>query len=215
MATPERIEKLQGMWTRLLQDYCVPPADGYPVFDRLEVAYREPHRHYHTFDHLYDVFRVVGRLSPGATDPGAIALAVWFHDVVYDTHREDNEDRSADRLREWLMPLGVPDSTIDVASGLIRATCHREPPRSADEIILIDADLSILGAAEYRYQAYTTGIRQEYGWVSDGDYRAGRTRVLEGFLARDRIYTHPLMIAEGEESARRNLTAELQMLRAP
>lgn len=212
MATPERTEKLQAMWTRLMGDYSVSPAEAYSVFDHLDAAYREPHRHYHTFDHLYDIFRVVGRLSSGLSDPGAVQLAVWFHDVVYDPKRDDNEDRSTEQMVEWLAPFGMPDATLAAAARLVRATTHRDCPVEADEVVLVDADLAILGAAEYRYREYAGAIRREYDWVSDGDYRAGRTRILERFLARDTVFTHPVMIAEGESAARQNLTTEIAML---
>ena len=42
------------------------PADAYPVFDRLVSAYSEPHRFYHTLEHLSEMFKVAGKLSDAA-----------------------------------------------------------------------------------------------------------------------------------------------------
>ncbi len=55
-------------------------------------------------------------------------------------------------------------------------------------LVLIDADLAILGASPANYQDYARKIRQEYAWVAVEDYRHGRTKILEKMLSRRRIY---------------------------
>ncbi len=214
MISPERLDAMQLGWVRLVGGYGVEPAAAYPVFDKLVAAYTEPHRHYHTLEHLGDMFRVVGRLRPD--DPGAVTLAVWFHDVVYDTRAKDSEARSADLAAEWLAPLGVPAAILAKVGELIRATAHfsGDPPADADTRRLLDADLAILGAAEARYARYAADVRKEYAWVPDADYRAGRAKVLDAFLARPRIYFADALHAEGDEPARRNLRAERAALEA-
>ena len=77
--------------------------------------------------------------------------------------------------------------------------------------MLIDSDLAILGASESAYQAYANQIRQEYAWVPETDYRMGRRKVLERFLARPRIFHY---LADLEASARRNIAAEISRLGA-
>ncbi len=198
---------MQGRWVRLLATWGVAPADAYPVFDRLVATYAEPHRHYHTLEHLGEVFRVVGRL--GGTP--AVELAVWFHDAVYDPRAADNEARSADLVGEWLTPLGLPPGVLRRAAELVRSTAHlstESTPSDAEVLALRDADLAILGASEVRYRRYAADIRREYAQVSDADYWQGRVAVLEAFLRRNAIFHHPLMAAEGENAARRNLLAE-------
>lgn len=207
MVSPERLDAMQRQWVRLLDPFGVPTDDAYPVFDRIIAAYSEPHRHYHTLEHLAEVFRVVGRLGGGP----AVQLAVWFHDIVYDPRAADNELRSADLLAEWLSPLGLPAGLLSHAAELVRSTAHLAAdttPADADVLVLRDADLAILGAVEVRYRRYATDIRREYAHVSDADYRRGRVAVLDAFLARPTIYHHPLTAAEGEAAARRNMAAE-------
>jgi predicted metal-dependent HD superfamily phosphohydrolase len=208
MVSPERLDAMQRQWVRLLDPFGVPPADAYPAFDRLVAAYSEPHRHYHTLEHLAEVFRVAGRL--GGTSP-AVQLAVWFHDAVYDPRAADNEARSADLLATWLGPLGLPADLLARAAELVRSTAHLTADTTradADVLVLRDADLAILGAAEQRYRRYAADIRREYAHVPDADYRRGRAALLDAFLARPTIYHLPLLAAEGEAAARRNLTAE-------
>ena len=206
MISPERLSAMQGQWVRLLGGFGVPVADAYAPFDRLVAAYSEPHRHYHTLEHLGEMFRVVGRLP--VADLPAAQLAVWYHDAVCDPKATDNEQRSADWAESDLKAWGVPRWAA--VRALILATKHiATEPGTPDAAAFLDADLAILGAAEVRYQRYAADIRREYEWVPDDQYRAGRRAVLEGFLNRERIYRTAVMSEEGEESARRNLTAEL------
>jgi predicted metal-dependent HD superfamily phosphohydrolase len=214
MISPERLDQFQRQWATLLGPFGVAAADAYPVFDRLVAAYTEPHRHYHTLEHLGEMFRVVARLP--VANPQAVQLAVWFHDVVYDPRAKDNEDQSAVRVAEWLAPLGVPPDVLARVAELVRATAHlaADAGSDADTDALLDADLAILAAAEHRYQRYAADIRREYAWVPEDAYRTGRLAVLESFLARPRLFRTELMFAEGEAAARRNLTSEAAALRA-
>lgn len=217
MITPERIDLMQQQWVRLLGRYQVSPADCYPAFDRLVAAYAEPHRHYHDAEHIYEMMKVAGRLHSQGHDTAAVQLAVWFHDVVYDPKANDNEEQSAQKVGDWLGPLGLPEATLNHVAGMVRATAHlaeRNEELDADTAVLLDADLAILGSAPARYQRYAADVRKEYGWVSDTDYKAGRSKVLRHFLNLPQIYLTPPMQAEGEALARANLEAELRELSA-
>src|SRR3954466_1141667 len=100
MLSPERTEALRKDWVRLLERYGVAPAEASPVFDILAAAYSAPARHYHNLEHLAEMFGVADRLALETDDPGAVRLAVWFHDAVYDPRANDNEARSAELAGE-------------------------------------------------------------------------------------------------------------------
>jgi len=215
MISPERLDAMQNGWVRLLDRFGVAPADAYPTFDLLVAAYTAPERHYHTLEHLGEMFRVAGRLAAHTDDPVAVQLAIWFHDVVYDPRAKDSEARSADLAISALASLGLPSKTIEKVARLVRATAHlvgSYPPPDRDTAVLLDADLAILGGSEERYRRYASDIRREYAFVSDADYCAGRAKVLRMFLARPRLFLHDVLVEEGEERARANLTAELATL---
>ena len=216
MPSPERLEALLQSWLRLVAQYGVSVPDAAPPFDLLAAAYSAPDRHYHNLDHLHEMFRVAGRLALSTDDAGAVQLAIWFHDAVYDPRAKDNEARSADLCVDLLGPVGVPASVLEKVVRLIRATAHAnaEPPPDRDTGVLLDADVAILGGTPERYRQYAADIRREYTWVPDAEYRLGRAAVLERFLARPRIYWHELTFEEGETRARANLRAELDGLRA-
>jgi predicted metal-dependent HD superfamily phosphohydrolase len=160
------------------------------------------------------MFKVAGKLADAATDPAAVHLAIWSHDAVYDPRATDNEERSAALALERLRPLGVPDHTLLHVAAMIRATAHTAVDEvNADTAVLLDADLAILSAEERRYARYAADIRREYAWVHEAAYRTGRMKVLEGFLARPRIYRTERMHAAADEAARANLRMEIERLR--
>ena len=76
----------------------------------------------------------------------------------------------------------------------------------------MDADLSILGSEQLKYNAYAQAIRQEYSWVSDAEYRIERKRVLKRFLQKDRIYFSDKAFQMLEMKARENMNTEISNL---
>jgi predicted metal-dependent HD superfamily phosphohydrolase len=85
------------------------------------------------------------------------------------------------------------------------ATEHKEAPADVAAAVLVDADLAIFAAPRPRFDEYERGIRQEHGWMPDGDFAASRRAVLERFLVRPRIYTTDFFYDRYEAAARRNL----------
>jgi predicted metal-dependent HD superfamily phosphohydrolase len=181
--------------------------DSEALFLQLLQAYSSGDRYYHTVEHLYQVLNLIEQLDPAVSI--TLNLAAWFHDAVYDTHAQDNEEKSAELAEMALSEL--PAETIAQVRKLILCTKTHQA-FDAESELLLDADLAILSAEPTQYQNYAIAIRQEYRWVSAEDYRIGRSQVLERFLQRDRIYYTPMMQAK-ETIARRNLDTELQNLR--
>jgi predicted metal-dependent HD superfamily phosphohydrolase len=148
-----------------------------------------------------------------AADPQAIELALWFYDAVYASRRTDNEQASAEWSTRVLCANGASDALQARVHALILATRHDAVATDGDTALLIDVDLSILGAAPEAYDAYRQAVRREYRWVPGILFRRGRRAVLESFLRRGRIYLTDAFHASREARARANMQAELRELR--
>lgn len=204
---------LRTRWLALLALFGADAAAAQAAFAALVAAYAEPHRAYHTLAHIAAVLDTLDTLRAEARDWPALELAAWFHDVVYDPRRDDNEAQSAAVATRTLAGLGLPPALVDHAAALIRQTqTHIPDPGDPDAPLLLDADLSVLGAAPAVYAVYAAAIRQEYSWVPEADYRAGRAAVLRRFLQRPRIFHTERLFALLEAPARRNLAAEIVRL---
>lgn len=132
-------------------------------------------------------------------------MAIWFHDSVYDTRRNDNEERSAEMARRFLIAHLVNPTAANRVADMILAT-KTHTPISKDCELLLDIDLAILGKGRNLFEYYDHQIRCEYSWVPELQYYKGRKKVLESFVNRDYIYQSDVFRSEGFESnARVNL----------
>jgi predicted metal-dependent HD superfamily phosphohydrolase len=112
------------------------------LYSTVVEQYAAPGRCYHTVQHLDECFARLSEGSVSAVRLSEIELALWFHDAVYDVHRQDNEERSAAWAESESRKAGL---SIDVASrvrDLIMATKHDAVPDSADAKLLVDVDLA-------------------------------------------------------------------------
>jgi predicted metal-dependent HD superfamily phosphohydrolase len=207
----EQREQLRLRWQQTIED-CGGRADlAREMFDDLARGYAEPCREYHTLDHIRQVLDTGFTIAPVL--PPALILAIILHDVIYDTHAGDNEERSAEYAQAVLEQLGVsPEVREETARLILLTKTHQTTAGDEPGQILLDADLAILGADEPAYNDYAAAIRREYAWVSDPDYRTGRRRVLERFLARPRLYFTEAMFRRCDTRARANLAREISRL---
>ncbi|MFI1018092.1 hypothetical protein [Streptomyces sp. NPDC020965] len=181
--------------------------------DDLLTRWAEPQRRYHTTAHLTAVLDHIDTLAAHAAEPDLVRLAAWFHDAVYLPDRSENEEHSA-RLAERALPeagLGA-EATREVAR-LVRLTVTHAPDAAdTNGAVLCDADLAILAAAPEPYAAYTAAVREEYGFVPDDAFRAGRAAVLRQLLELPSLFHTPYGSRAWEARARHNLTTELTLL---
>ncbi|MHC5597985.1 MAG: HD domain-containing protein [Nostoc sp.] len=200
-------------WQHTLESFGVDQVAAEKAFNPLLAAYSTPGRYYHTLRHIDHVLSTIEILQGYTNNLAAVQLAAWFHDVVYDTEAQDNEERSADYAFDLLSNLAIPESTITTVTRLILDTKnHQAAMDDYDSQVLLDADLAILATNQVEYGEYAHAIRQEYAWVKDKDYIIGRQQVLERFLQRSHIYFTPLMSEFAEPSARGNIQGEIQSL---
>lgn len=173
----------------------------------------EPHRRYHTTDHLRAVLDAVDVLAHHAADTTAVRLAAWFHDAVYQGRPGEDEIASARLAAATLPAAGVGEERVREVVRLVELTSSHDADRGdANGAVLCDADLSILGGEPAEYAAYASAVRAEYPHVSDQDFRRGRAEVLRRLLALDPLYRTPTAADRWAAAARRNLTAELDLL---
>lgn len=208
---------LRSRWLRTLvsaRDGARAP-DPYPYADNLLKRWSEPQRKYHTLDHLTAVLNHIDVLEEYAKDPDLVRLAAWFHDSVYLPERSTNEERSARLAERALTEAGVPAAKVHEVARLVRLTTTHDPaPGDADGAVLCDADLAILAAPRETYESYAHAVRDEYAFVPDDVFRAGRAAVLRQFLDLDRLFRTPYGEREWEAAARRNIGAEIDRLTA-
>ena len=203
---------VERQWFALADRLAMNVAAATICWQALVDRYTQPHRHYHTLDHLAYMLGHAERLREQITDASAFWLAIFYHDAIYDPKRKDNEAESARWAMGQLSAFTLSDSLLQRVVDQILATQAHQPNPDADTSLLLDIDLGILGESRERYTAYTQQVRKEYSIYPTPIYRKGRKQVLQHFLDMPTIYNTPSFQASHEAPARANLAWELGTL---
>ena len=186
----------------------------------LMTAWSEPHRHYHDQRHLRECLALWARWREHSPRAGEVAVALWFHDAIYDPQTSSNELNSAAWAARSLVRAGADSDTAQRVHDLVMATQHGFTKETApaalgaslDAQLLVDIDLSILGGPAERFERYDQDVRKEYAWVPGFRYQEARAHVLQSFLDRPRLYYGEHAATLLETQARINLAAALSRL---
>ena len=203
MRTADR-DGLRERWERLCRGLAT-PAHCEQTFQRLWSAYTAADRHYHDILHVADCLRHLDSVRHLAPHPGAIEWAIWFHDLVYDGTRTDNEERSADQARATLSRLQAEPGLIEQVVELILLTRHDREPKTRDGELMVDIDLASLALPAEQFDENSRRIRREFSHVAEADFVRGRAAMLGRFLERSSIYYTDLFRDRCERAARANL----------
>ena len=184
------------------------------IFESVAERYSEPHRAYHTLAHVARCLWELDRSRELAERAEEVELALWLHDVIYDPHAADNEERSAAFAGKLMHEGGLPEDLRGRVAALIRATDHHEEPApKGDAALVVDIDLSVLGAPPAEFDLYERQVRQEYRHLADDAFRRGRRAFLERFLARPSLYRTETFRLRYEDAARANVARSVERLK--
>ncbi|MES2025685.1 MAG: hypothetical protein V4448_09025 [Pseudomonadota bacterium] len=212
--SPENQSWLRAKWQTLVTSVSADRAASDAVWDELIRHYSESHRSYHNLSHIMVLLRYAETHRHQINRLEIVEFAIWFHDVIYDTHLKDNERRSAEWARRAMIAMQIDEHHIPPVMECIIATERHEITslRIVDLPLFLDMDLTILGAREVVYKEYSEVIRAEYSWVPIEEYRIARGKFLQRFLQRPSLFFTPSMAATLEHQARLNLESELREL---
>jgi predicted metal-dependent HD superfamily phosphohydrolase len=195
--------------------------------DRLLAEMSRPARRYHGVGHLATLWARHRLYAAEAGLDGKeanvlLACAIAYHDSVYDVHRVDNEERSAEAwLRESAnSPIGEAERRW--VAGTISATkdhfAYRANPTPAGEkaaarerarLWMLDLDLTPLGETRDVFDENTRRLREEFAHVADDEWRESMKDFRRHVLAAPRIYRSETLAKRFEAAARDNFSRPL------
>lgn len=142
---------------------------------------------YHNLAHTRDevipaVARLAAREGVRRADRRLLHTAACFHDLGFIQSPHDHEATSA-RLAAALLPgFGFTPPQVAAIAGMILATRLPQQPQTLLEAILADADLDVLGRADF--PARNAALRAEVAALgappSDAAWYCGQWRFLAG-----------------------------------
>lgn len=212
----EQKDKLRQQWYTLIRPIAEHAEYATEVWQVLDKHYSEGHRDYHNFTHIQALLNHAQSFVHLVKHEPVLHLAIWFHDIIYDTKAHDNELKSAQLADKLLSKLGVDAALIQHVQQCILATARHEIPSAkvvaADLPLFLDIDLAILGSPPELYAQYTQAIRNEYRWAMAPLYRNGRAKVLQRLVDRPHLYFTAELRQRFEAQARENLVREIKKL---
>ncbi|WP_231970178.1 HD domain-containing protein [Tenacibaculum jejuense] len=201
---------LKERFTQLLSLYSQDNELISSLWNELEKHYKEKHRTYHNLKHLEEIFSYFDRYKDELKDSNLVSFSIFYHDVVYNIWKKDNEEKSADFAVDRLRKLLSKDDLNIIFNQIIATKTHEGSDN--DTRFLIDFDLAILGQSSEIYQQYAKLIRKEYKLVPDILYKNGRKKVLHHFIDKPFIYKTNTFTDRYEKQAKFNLKTELNTL---
>lgn len=194
-------ERFADLWERCLRDGIAAPSQH--PWHELCVHYSEPHRFYHTIDHIAFCLQQFDQITCYLENPDEIEMALWFHDVIHNPDK-DNEKQS----RELFAQLGVGclnESFIHNVGELIMTTTHKCAPDLTDAAYICDIDLSSLGAPWEIFLSDSRALRMEQSHYSDEWFYQAKLCFLKSLMARPNIFYTRYFQSKFEKMARHNI----------
>jgi len=210
--TPVNLHWLKEVWEISAEQIGIPHAKAQNIFRIIQGKYNEPHRAYHNLSHIYSMLMLSEEFYDFVGHNHLFDLSIWFHDIIYDASRQDNEVQSAQLAIELLHPF-LPTLFLDQLKEMIVSTkAHQPLIDHHDNKLFLDLDLAILATDSKTYNDYAKAIREEYSIFPDELYNAGRKQVLNSFLEKDNIYFTSFFQERFESEARKNIESEVKKL---
>lgn len=145
--------------------------------------YEEPHRFYHTTEHLVDVISDLERKQQLDDE---LFLAAVYHDAVYDPRANDNEERSAELFLSAALKTNLKAESIQAVKQFILDTkTHKASSQKSQH--LLDADLKILEQPLNKLIEYEHKIFKEFQFVDYLTYKPKRIEVLNGLNQQGKL----------------------------
>ena len=178
------------------------------TIERLRRRYDDPRLPYHNAVHV-GLLWLRHLAHGGDADDLGMALAILFHDAVYQPRRRDNEARSAALLRK----AAGPREEVEWAAAALLATADHLGYAGSDPRVLrlLDLDLTPLAEPEPIFTRNTAALRQEAVSLTDAEWSAAQHRLLSGFAARSPLFRSGLGPFY-EAAAQRNIASLLPRL---
>ncbi|KKN42319.1 hypothetical protein LCGC14_0714380 [marine sediment metagenome] len=206
---------LRNDWINLTSKYSDNEELIVDMFNLIEKCYNSSFRYYHNLSHIENMLSESENFRTNVSDYDSIIFAIWFHDIVYNVKKSDNEIKSAVIAEDFLNSINYDKIKLDKIKVLILKTKNHslfDSNEDFDTKLFLDLDLLILGANNRLYRKYAENIRKEYSFVPDKIFNTERIKILEDFLNQEFTFRTERFRKRYENIARKNIKSEINFL---
>ncbi len=174
----------------------------------IKKSYDQKHRRYHSLSHIEYCLKKFSQYRKYADDPTAIEMAIFFHDIIWDPTKNNNEKKSAELAEKILKKAKVKKKIISKIKRLIMATTHKNYVNDIDSRLIADIDLISLAKPIKQYFQDMKDVRWELS-IAGKKILFKRKKFLRSMIDRKRIYQTKDISNKYEKKARQNILKEL------
>ena len=203
---------LKNTFLNLLVTYSNDNSLNTLLWQEIEKNHSDKKRHYHTLEHLKNLLFQLTPIRTKISSWNTILFTLFYHDAIYNSLKNNNEEKSAELAYKRMNQLSVPKEIIDNCYAQILATKSHKNSEDLDTNYFTDADLSILGQDWEVYTQYYKNVRKEYALYPNLVYNSGRKKALQHFLTMENIFKTEYFYQKFEETARKNIQREIELL---
>jgi predicted metal-dependent HD superfamily phosphohydrolase len=147
--------------------------------------YSEPHRFWHTVEHLYKLLDGINELYENKkinqTDFNYLNISTIFHDIVYDTRKNDNEEKSVKYMLSKYNNI-INDDVKIIIDIILSTKTHISNNKLCQKFIKLDTQ--ILDSQFIDMLDWENKIYEEYKWVGLKIYKKKRVEFLLGSIKK-------------------------------
>jgi predicted metal-dependent HD superfamily phosphohydrolase len=202
------VENLERRWERLMAAWELPKHGE--ELRKVSAAYAEKGRHYHTLDHIRFCLQKLDEFRDHVRRPERIELAIWYHDVVNDTHGAENEESSGKAFLEFAERVGLhpKETRVGFVHSTILATTHTADTLHChpDSLLMLDIDLLSLAKPADEFDTDSKAVRKEYPHLSPSMYEMKKNAFFKSLLDRGNLFWTEAVREKYEAIAKRNLS---------
>lgn len=203
---------LKETFIELLTNYTDNESLKNELWIEIDKNYSSKKRHYHTLEHLNNLLYQLTAVKSEIKNWETILFSLFYHDIIYNSLKSDNEEKSAELAEKRMKQLSVSTAEIELCRKQILATKSHIKSTDSDTNYFTDADLSVLGQNWETYLLYSKNVRKEFSIYPALVYNPGRKKVLNHFLSMDRIFKTDFFYKKFEVQAKQNLQQEIESL---
>lgn len=182
------------------------------LWTEIDKNYANKKRYYHTLQHINNLLTQLNDVKDQIQHWNTILFTLYYHDIIYNSLKSNNEEKSAELAEKRLKQISVDTETIELCKNQILATKSHLKSTDRDTNFFTDADLSVLGQNWETYSLYCKNIRKEYSIYPDFVYNLGRKKVLKHFLSMHSIFKTDFFYKKFESQAKHNIQKEMELL---
>jgi predicted metal-dependent HD superfamily phosphohydrolase len=113
---------LKETFITLLKRYSIETQLISNLWKEVDMNYSDGNRHYHTLEHLENLWEQLNEVKNLINDWDTILFTLYYHDIIYNPLRNDNEEKSAELMEDRLTAMGLPKIMVDKCKAQIMAT---------------------------------------------------------------------------------------------